>query len=83
MKPIDVIEVCLFKGLGSYEKIGGEYDCRFDAMQAAKEHALRSGKQQIYGLFENGLNTHIIKTNGIYVELTEFPVHKQTRLENE
>lgn len=81
VKQLDVIEVCLFKGLGSYEKIGGEYDCRFDAMQAVKEHALRSGKQQIYGLFENGLNTHIITTNGIYVELTEIPVHKQTRLE--
>ncbi len=76
-----MIEVCLFKGLGAYEKIGGKYDCRFDAMQEAKNHALMSGEQQIYGLFENGLNTHIIKTNGIYVELTEIPVHKQTRLE--
>lgn len=77
------INLVLYKGLFNNEKIGCEYDCRFDAMQAAKEHAARFGKQQIYGLFENGLNTHIIKTNGIYVELTEIPVHKQTRLGKE
>jgi hypothetical protein len=56
------------KGFGNSEKIGGDYDCRLDAMAAIKDHALNSGREQIYGLCVNGLMTHFVKSNGYYFQ---------------
>lgn len=72
--------IYLNKGLGNSEKIGGDYDCRLDAMSAVKEHALKSGREQIYGLCVNGLMTHFVKSNGYHLDLWELPTNTQTRM---
>lgn len=79
-KGLERITIYLNKGVGNSEKIGGDYDCRLDAMAAIKDHALNSGKEQIYGLFVNGLMTHFVKSNGYYLELSELPTNTQTRM---
>ena len=56
------------------------YNCRLDAIAAIKDHALNSGREQIYGLCVNGLMTHFMKSNGYHFELWELPVNMQTRM---
>ena len=71
--------IYLYKSIGNTEKIGGDYDCRLDAMAAIKDHALKSGREQIYGLCVNGLMTHFVKSNVYYLEIWELPINIQTR----
>lgn len=73
--------IYLYKSIGNTEKIGGDYDCRLDAMAAIKDHALKSGREQIYGLCVNGLMTHFVKSNVYYLEIWELPINIQTRME--
>lgn len=73
--------IYLNKGFGNNEKIGGDYDCRLDAMAAIKDHALNSGREQIYGMCVNGLMTHFVKSNGYHFEIWELPINIQTRME--
>lgn len=80
-KELEQIAIYLFKSIGNNEKIGGDYDCRLDAIAAVKEHALKSGREQIYGICENGLMTHFIKSNGYHFELWELPINMQTSME--
>lgn len=72
--------IYLYKSIGNTEKIGGDYDCRLDAAAAIKDHALNSGREQIYGICENGLMTHFVKSNGYHIELWELPINMQTRM---
>lgn len=73
--------IYLYKGFCNSEKIGGDYDCRLDAAAAIKDHALNSGREQIYGLCVNGLMTHFVKSNGYRIEIWELPINIQTRME--
>ena len=79
-KELERIAIYLFKGIGNNEKIGSDYDCRLDTIAAVKEHAFKSGREQIYGLCVNGLMTHFMKSNGYHFELWELPVNMQTRM---
>lgn len=60
----DNITVYLFKGFNDRERIGSEYYCKFDALSAIKEHALKRGELGIYGLFRGEEMTHFIKSDG-------------------
>lgn len=80
-KELERITIYLNKGVGDSEKIGGNYDCRLDAMAVIKDHALNSGREQIYGLCVNGLMTHFVKSNGYHFETWELPINVQTRME--
>lgn len=80
-KGLERITIYLNKGFGNSEKIGGDYDCRLDAMTAIKYHALNSGREQIYCLCVNGLMTHFVKSNGYHLEISELPINIQTRME--
>lgn len=80
-KGLERITIYLNKGVGNSEKIGGDYDCRLDAMAAIKDHALNSGREQIYGLCVNDLMTHFVKSNGYHFEIWDLPINMQTRME--
>lgn len=66
----DNITVYLHRGFGDRERIGGEYDCKFDALLAIKEHALKRGELGIYGLFRDEEMTHFIKSDGKTFEIS-------------
>lgn len=73
--------IYLYKGFGCTEKIDGDYDCRLDAAIAIKDHALNSGREQIYGMCVNGLMTNFVKSNGYRIDIWDLPINLQTRME--
>lgn len=66
----DNITVYLLRGFNDRERIGGEYYCKFDALSAIKEHALKRGELGIYGLFRDEEMTHCIKSDGKTFEIS-------------
>lgn len=74
------ITVYIFNGFNDYKKIGGIYEYIFEAMSYAKEYAKKFGTTKTFIICTDNITTHFVKSNGIYLELSELPANTQTKL---
>ena len=72
--------VYIFNGFNNYKKIGTIYESRFDAMSYAKEYAKQFDTTKTFILCTDNITTHFVKSNGIYLELSELPANTQTKI---
>lgn len=74
------ITVYIFNGFNDYKKIGNAYESRFDAMSYTKDYAKKFGSTKIFIICTNNITTHLVKSNGIYIEISELPANTQVKI---